>query len=114
MDMPERAGKQPSDGKDALTSGCLLLLVLVADTAAGVLVVLLLAVRGLGRMDAGAGQTAAGAPPTDWAPPLCFGALALTVGVTGVLLLRFGHRFIGAVQLALCTVLAGHALGVWP
>ncbi|WP_086561524.1 inner-membrane translocator [Streptomyces africanus] len=112
--MTERAGKQTTAGTDALTGGCLLLLVLVADAAAGFLVVLLLAVRGLGRMDAGAGQTAAGAPPTDWAPLLCFGALALAVGVTGVLLLRVGNRFTGAVQLVLCVVLAGHALGSWP
>ncbi|MFI8831609.1 inner-membrane translocator [Streptomyces afghaniensis] len=112
--MPEHADKQPAAGTDALTAGCLLLLVLVADAAAGFLVVLLLAVRGLGRMDACAGQTAPCAPPTDWAPLLCFGALALAVGVTGILLLRLGHPFIGAVQLVLCIVLAGHALGSWP
>ncbi|MFI6855046.1 inner-membrane translocator [Streptomyces sp. NPDC050416] len=103
--------RQPSDGKDALTAGCLLLLVLVADTGAAFLVVLLLAVRGLGRMDADAGRPPAGPPPTDWAPLLGFGALAL--GVTGVLLLRVGNRFIGAVQLVLCVVVAGHALGAW-
>ncbi|MEU0192766.1 inner-membrane translocator [Streptomyces afghaniensis] len=112
--MPERADKQPSAGNDALTAGCLLLLVLVADAAAGFLVLLLLSVRGLGRMDACAGQPPGCAPPTDWAPLLCFGALALAVGVTGVLLLRLGPRFIGAVQLVLCIVLAGHALRSWP
>ncbi|MGK5698161.1 inner-membrane translocator [Streptomyces sp. URMC 128] len=111
--MPEDADKQPAAGTDALTAGCLLLLVLVADAAAGFLVVLLLAVRGLGRMDAGAGQPPAGPPPTDWAPLLCFGALALAVGVTGVLLLRLGHPFIGAVQMVLCVFFAGHALGAW-
>ncbi|MDQ1015299.1 hypothetical protein QFZ43_001848 [Streptomyces afghaniensis] len=114
MAMPERADKQPAAGTDALTGGCLLLLVLVADAAAAFLVVLLLAVRGLGRMDAGAGQPPAGPPPTDWAPLLSFGALALAVGVTGVLLLRVGNRFMGAVQLVLCILLAGHALGSWP
>ncbi|OUC93433.1 inner-membrane translocator [Streptomyces swartbergensis] len=87
---------------------------LVADAAAAFLVVLLLAVRGLGRMDAGAGQPPAGPPPADWAPLLSFGALALAMGVTGVLLLRAGNRFIGAVQLLLCVLLAGHALGSWP
>ncbi|MGA5138262.1 hypothetical protein [Streptomyces azureus] len=112
--MPERADRQHSDGGDALTAGCLLLLVLVADAAAGFLVVLLLAVRGLGRMGAGSGQTPAGSLPADWAPLLCFGALALAVGATGVLLLRLGHRFTGAVQLVFCTVLACHALGSWP
>jgi hypothetical protein len=109
-----RDDEQPSDGEDALTAGCLLLLMLVADAAAGFLVVLLLAARGLGRTDAGSGQVPAGAPPADWGPLLYFGALALAVGVTGVLLLRIGHRFLGAVQLVLCTVLAGHALGSWP
>jgi hypothetical protein len=74
--MPERDDKQPSDGEDALTAGCLLLLVLVADAAAGFLVLLLLAARGLGRMGAGSGQVPAGAPPADWAPLLHFGALA--------------------------------------
>ncbi|WDV55394.1 inner-membrane translocator [Streptomyces coeruleorubidus] len=112
--MPEHDDKQPSTGNDALTAGCLLLLVLVADAAAGFLVVLLLAARGLGRMDAGSGQTPAAALPADWAPLLSFGALALAVGVTGVLLLRLGHPIIGAVQLVLCIVLAGHALGSWP
>ncbi|MFG2887167.1 inner-membrane translocator [Streptomyces sp. NPDC048297] len=124
--MPERAGKQSSDGKDALTAGCLLVLVLVADTAAALLVLIVLAVRGLSRMDSdsvrtGAGtqtaagtQTVAGAPAADWAPVLCFGALALAVCVTGVVLLRLGHRGIGAVQLVLCLVLASHALGTWP
>ncbi|MFF7788462.1 inner-membrane translocator [Streptomyces sp. NPDC007991] len=61
-----------------------------------------------------AGQPPAGPPPTDWAPLLPFGALALAVGVTGVLLLRVGNRFIGAVQLVLCILLAGHALGSRP
>ncbi|MFH8655587.1 inner-membrane translocator [Streptomyces afghaniensis] len=112
--MPERADRQPSAGSDALTAGCLLLLVLVADVAAAFLVVLLLSVRGLGRMDACAGQPATCAPPADWAPLLSFGALALALGVTGVLLLRLGHWFIGAVQLVLCIVLAWHALGSWP
>jgi hypothetical protein len=106
--------EQPSDGEDALTAGCLLLLMLVADVAAGFLVVLLLTVRGLGRMDAGAGQTPADELPADWVPLLSFGALALAVGVTGVLLLRLGHRFMGALQLVLCIVLTLHALGSWP
>ncbi|MGI5413845.1 inner-membrane translocator [Streptomyces chartreusis] len=91
-----------------------MLLVLVADVAAGLLVVIVLAVRGLGRMDAGSGRTATSVPPPDWAPVLGFGALALTVGVTAVVLLRIGHRVIGAVQLTLCVLLAVHALSSWP
>ncbi|MEU0245427.1 inner-membrane translocator [Streptomyces sp. NPDC006235] len=106
--------EQRAAGTDALTGGCLLLLVLLADAGAAFLVVLLLAVRGLGRMDAGAGQHPAGPPPTDWVPLLSFGALALAVGVTGVLLLRVGNRFTGAVQPVLCVLLAGHALRSWP
>ncbi|CAL9338511.1 hypothetical protein SUDANB176_00216 [Streptomyces sp. enrichment culture] len=112
--MPELADKQPSGGEGALTAGCLLLLVLVADAAAALLVVIVLAVRGLGRMDAGSGQTATGAPPLDWAPVLGFGALALAVGVTAAVLLRIGHRVIGAVQLTLCVFLAVHTLRSWP
>ena len=42
--MPEHADKQPSDETSALTAGCLLLLVLVADVAAGLLVALALGV----------------------------------------------------------------------
>ncbi|MFE6094794.1 inner-membrane translocator [Streptomyces massasporeus] len=112
--MPEHADKQPSDETSALTAGCLLLLVLVADVAAGLLVAIVLAVRGMNRMDAGSGRTAAAVPPPDWAPVLGFGALALALGVTAVVLLRIGNRGIGAVQLTLCVFLAVHALRSWP
>ncbi|QOV33386.1 inner-membrane translocator [Streptomyces ferrugineus] len=112
--MAELADKQPSGGEGALTGGCLLLLVLMADVAATLLVVIVLAVRGLGRRNAGSGQTAIGVPTVDWAPVLGFGALALAVGVTAVVLLRIGHRVIGAVQLTLCVFLTVHTLGSWP
>ncbi|MDG9724765.1 MULTISPECIES: inner-membrane translocator [unclassified Streptomyces] len=113
--MPELADKQPSGGEgDAVTEGCLLLLVLMADVAAALLVAIVLAARGLGRTDAGSGQTAIGVPSLDWAPVLGFGALALVVGVTAVVLLRIGHRVIGAVQLTLCVFLTVHTLGSWP
>ncbi|WP_306192472.1 inner-membrane translocator [Streptomyces sp. MK5] len=112
--MPELADKQPFGAEGALTAGCLLFLVLVADVAAGLLVVIVLAVRGLGRMDASSGQTATSMPPLGWAPVLGFGALALAAGVTAIVLLRIGHRVIGAVQLTLCVFLAVHTLGSWP
>ena len=112
--MPELADKQPSGGEGALTGGCLPLLVLVADVATGLLVAIVLAVRGLGRMDARSGQTATGVPPLDWGPVLGFGTLALTVGITALVLLWIGHRVIGAVQLMLCVFLAVHTLGSWP
>ncbi|MEU3729737.1 inner-membrane translocator [Streptomyces sp. NPDC033538] len=112
--MPELADKQPSGGEGYLTGGCLLLLVLMADVAAALLVVIVLAVRELGRMDASSGQTATGVPPLGWAPVLCFGALAMVVGVTAAVLLRVGHRVIGAVQLTLCVFLTAHTLGSWP
>jgi hypothetical protein len=70
----------------------------MADVAAALLVVIVLAARGLNRMDASSGQTATGVPPVDWEPMLGFGALALAVGVTAVVLLRVGHRVIGGVQ----------------
>ena len=108
--MPELADKQPSSGQGALTAGCLLLLVLMADMAAALLVVIVLAVRGLGRRDAASGQKATGVPPLDWAPALGFGALALAVGVTAVVLLLIGNRVLGAVQLTLCVLLAVHTL----
>lgn len=85
-----------------------------ADVAAGLLVVIVLAVQGLGRMDTNSGQTATSVPPLDWAPLLGFGALALVVGVTAVVLPRIGHRVIGAVQLTLCVFLAVHTLRPWP
>ncbi|MGI5423179.1 DsbA family protein [Streptomyces sp. CA-179760] len=75
-DMPELADKHPSNRNDAFTAGCLLLLVLLADVAAGLLVVIVLAVRGLARMEPGSGQAAADPPPADWTPVLCFGVLA--------------------------------------
>ncbi|MFJ5838512.1 inner-membrane translocator [Streptomyces shenzhenensis] len=106
--MPELTGQQPSEGKGARTAGCLLLLVLVA---AGSLVLIVLAARGPSRMNAGSGPAPAGAPPADWTPALCFGASALAVCVTGVMLLRLGHRYIGAIQLGLCVVMASLALG---
>ncbi|MFD5159205.1 inner-membrane translocator [Streptomyces hawaiiensis] len=114
--MPELTDEQPSGGEaaGALTAGCLLLLVLVADVAAALLVAIVLAARGLGRRDSESGQTATSVPPPDWAPVLSFGALALTVGVTAVILLRIGHHVIGAVQLTLCVFLAVHTLGYWP
>ncbi|CAM5336497.1 hypothetical protein SGRIM128S_02306 [Streptomyces griseomycini] len=93
---------------------CVLFLVLVADVAAGLLVVIVLAVRGLGRMDTNSGQTAASAPSVDWAPVLGYGALALTVGVTALVLLWIGHRAIGAVQMTFCAFLAVHTLASWP
>ncbi|MEU9228620.1 inner-membrane translocator [Streptomyces massasporeus] len=112
--MPERADEQPSNEVSAFTAGCLLLLVLVADVAAGLLVALVLVARGWNRMDAGSGRTAADVPPPDWAPVLGFGALALALGVTAVVLLRIGHRFIGAAQLTLCVFLTIHTLRSWP
>ncbi|MFD9291112.1 inner-membrane translocator [Streptomyces sp. NPDC060030] len=111
--MPELDDKQPSGRDGALTAGCLLLLVLVVDAAAALLVVIALAVRGLGRMDAGTGQTATGVPPMDWAPVLGFGTLALAAGTTAVVLLRFAHRTLGAVQLTLCVFLTFHTLEIW-
>jgi hypothetical protein len=112
--MPEPVDEQSSRWKDALTEGCLLLLVLVADAVAGLVVIIVLALRALGHMDAGAGRAVAGPPPADWAPVLCFGALALAVGVTAIMLLRVGYRVVGTIQLALCVVLAGGALMGWP
>ncbi|WP_221352855.1 inner-membrane translocator [Streptomyces beigongshangae] len=112
--MPGLGDKQPSSTEGALTAGCLLLLVLVADGAAGLLVGIVLAVRGLGRTGTGAGPAATRVPPPDWAPVLGFGALTLAVGVTAVVLLRIGHRAIGAVQLTLCVLLTVHTLGSWP
>ncbi|MEU9205444.1 inner-membrane translocator [Streptomyces sp. NPDC048332] len=112
--MTERADKQPSGGERALTAGCLLFLVMAADAAAGLLVVIVLAVRGLDRMGSGSGRTATGMPPLDRAPVLGFGALALAAGITAVVLLRIGHRAIGAVQLTFCVLLAVQALRSWP
>ncbi|MFF7767345.1 inner-membrane translocator [Streptomyces massasporeus] len=82
--------------------------------AAGLLVAVVLVARGWNRRGAGSGRTAAGVPTPDWAPVLGFGALALALGVTAVLLLRIGHRVIGAVQLTLCVFLAVHTLRSWP
>ncbi|WP_331734132.1 inner-membrane translocator (plasmid) [Streptomyces sp. NBC_01220] len=112
--MSDRDGSQPSGRKDALTGGCLLLLVLVADVAAALLVAIMLAVRGLDRMDSSSGQTATSGSPQDWAPVLGFGALALVVGITAVVLLRIGHHAIGAVQMILCALVALIALTSWP
>ncbi|MGW0936534.1 inner-membrane translocator [Streptomyces sp. NPDC002666] len=111
--MPDRDVAQPSGREDALTGGCLLLLVLVADVAAALLVVIVLAVRGLDRTDSGSGQAATSGSPQDWAPVLGFGALALVAGITAVVLLRIGHRVIGAVQVILCVLVALIALASW-
>ncbi|MFF9116542.1 inner-membrane translocator [Streptomyces massasporeus] len=86
----------------------------MADVAAGLMVAIVLAVRGMNRMDAGSGRTADGVPSPDRAPVLGFGALALALGATAVLLLRIGHRGIGAVPLTLCVFLTVHTLRSWP
>lgn len=112
--MPERAGQQPSRLRSAVTTGFLVLLVLLADVAAGASVVLVLALRGLGRLDAAMAYGAMGGPPPDWGPVTGFGVLALAFGATAVLLLRAGERVAGAVQLAFCVVVAVHALRSWP
>src|ERR1700761_3902096 len=87
--MREPVGKRSSSVNSAFTSGCLLLLVLVADVAAGLLSLVLLVARGRTRATDSA-RTAAGLPPADWAPVLCFGTLSLAVCVTGAMLLRLG------------------------
>lgn len=113
--MTPSADKQSSGLADAFTSGCLFLLVLLADAAAAFVVVIVLAVRGLGRMDAGAGGRRPLAPTgADWTPVWLWGGLALAVCVTGFLLLRIGCRAIATVQLVLFVILAGGALSAWP
>jgi len=112
--MPEHADKRPSSETGALTAGCLLLLVLMADAAAGLLVLIVLAVRGLGRMNADSRPAVTSAPPADWTPVLCFGVLTLAACATGIVLLRLGHRSIGAVQLTLCIALGSYVLEIWP
>ncbi|MDO0910953.1 inner-membrane translocator [Streptomyces sp. DT2A-34] len=102
--MPERA-----DGNSALTGGCLLFLILVADVAAALLAAIVIAARRLGRTNAYSGT-----PSPDWTPVLGFGALTLALGVTAVVLLRIGHGGIGALQLTLCGFLAVHTLEYWP
>lgn len=88
------------------------LLVLVADATGGLLLVIVLAVRGLGRVEAPGGGPA-GAPPGDLVPALLYGGFALAAGAAGVLLVRGGARFTGAAQLVLAVVVAGAALGAW-
>ncbi|WP_217178487.1 inner-membrane translocator [Streptomyces sp. AC495_CC817] len=109
--MPEPTERQSSDKEDLLTSGCLLLLVLLADAGAALVVAILLAARGLGRKDT---AYLAGEPPVDWMPVLGFSALTLVVAVTAVMLLRIGHQAIGTVQLTLGVFLAVYTLGYWP
>lgn len=96
----------------ALTSGCVFLLVLVADVTTAMLVLIVLALRGLGRMDL-PGGTAEGAPAVDWVPVFCYVGFALAAAVAGVLLVRGGNRLTGAVQLALAVLVASAAVGVW-
>ncbi|MFF9034370.1 inner-membrane translocator [Streptomyces sp. NPDC014892] len=112
--MPERTEKTLSEGEDLLTSGCLLLLVLVADAAAVLVVSIVLVARGWSRRGTASGQTVTSAPPVDWAPVLGFGALTLVAAVTAVLLLRIGHQIIGTVQVTLFLLLAAYTLGSWP
>ncbi|MEE1832200.1 inner-membrane translocator [Streptomyces sp. SP17KL33] len=112
--MPELTEKPPAEGQDLFTSGCLLLLVLLADAAAALVVAIVLVARGWSRRGTGSGQSATSAPPVDWAPVLGFGALTLVVAVTAVLLLRIGHQVIGTAQLTACVLLAAYTLGSWP
>ncbi|MFE6979328.1 inner-membrane translocator [Streptomyces sp. NPDC057682] len=114
--MPDHDDERPSTPgtEGAFAGGCVLLLVLVADVAAALLIAVVLAVRGLHRMDSGSGQTAAGGGSQDWTPVLGFGVLSLVVGVTAVVLLRIEHRVTGVVQMVLCVLVALVALASWP
>ncbi|MFC8194321.1 inner-membrane translocator [Streptomyces sp. NPDC060006] len=111
--MPPLADKRSFDWKDALISGCILLLALVADAVAVLAVVMVLAVRALGWLDAGL-VPGAGPPPEDWTPVLGFGGLALVIAATGVVMLRLEQRVVGVVQLVIGVALAGNALRLWP
>ncbi len=108
--MPERAGRQRSRLRGAVTTGFLVLLVLPADVAAGALVVLVPAVGGLGRLDAAMAYGVWAGRPPDAGPVTGFGVLALAFGATAFPLLRTGERVAGAVQPAFCVVVAVHAL----
>lgn len=110
---PSPSDEPSSRAAGAFATGCVLVLVLMADVFAGLLVLIVLAVRGLGRMDAGAGQPPS-VPPVDWTPVLGWGVLGVAAGVTGLLFLRGGSRGIGALQLAVGVVLVGAAMSAWP
>ncbi|MFJ4787530.1 inner-membrane translocator [Streptomyces sp. NPDC088794] len=106
---PEISGRA-----DAALGGCLLLLVLMADAMGACLAVIVMAMHGLGQGDGGAGRRTVEPAPTDWTPVWCWSTLAPATGVTGVLLLRIGHRVTGTVQLTLCVILTGTIVSAWP
>ncbi|MFV8185750.1 MULTISPECIES: inner-membrane translocator [unclassified Streptomyces] len=114
--MPSPPDKLSSRVGDAALIGCVLVLVLLGDVCAVLLVVIVRAVRGLGRTGGEPPQEPrpSGPPPTDWSPVLGWGVLGVVAAVTGLLFLRVGIRSIGTVQLAVGVVMAGAAISVWP
>lgn len=127
-DLPGRPEERAPDERSE-PGGCadpaVGLLLTVAEAAVLAVLLMWLALRGLGRshapIDSGApSSSGAGAEP-DWAPTIAFGVLALAVAVLAAVLLRGRWYWAGGIQVlvavALCTLTLtsvsradGHAL----
>ncbi|MFD4174048.1 DUF6234 family protein [Streptomyces anulatus] len=112
------ASRQPSSGPGGcadLLAGALLV---VAEAAAGALLTLWLAVRGLTRPHEATGGKVSAPPPADpvpdWVPMAVLAALALLVACVAAVLLRSGWYWSGgmqvAVAVALCAAILASAL----
>ncbi|MFJ5889756.1 DUF6234 family protein [Streptomyces californicus] len=103
------AARRPGRGADLLTG----VLLVVAEAAAGALLVLWLVVRGMTRSHEAADGKLSAPPPadpgTDWTPIVAIGVFALVVACVAVALLLTGWHWSGGIQ-AVVAVALGVAL----
>ncbi|ARF63771.1 hypothetical protein B1H20_22090 [Streptomyces violaceoruber] len=99
------AAKRPGRGADLLTG----VLLVVAEAAAGALLVLWLVVRGMTRSHEAADGKLSAPPPadpgTDWTPIVAIGVFVLVVACIAVALLLTGWHWSGGIQAVVAVAL---------
>ncbi|MFD5690362.1 DUF6234 family protein [Streptomyces rubiginosohelvolus] len=103
------ASRQPSSAPGGCADPLMGVLLVVAEAAAGALLVLWLAVRGLTRSREATGGKVSAPPPadpgTDWTPVVVAAVLALLVACVAVGLLRGGWYWSGGMQVVVALTL---------
>ncbi|MFI8529575.1 DUF6234 family protein [Streptomyces aquilus] len=105
----DRRSREPSVARgDGFAGGCISLIVLLIEVPIAILLVLVLSMRGWGRVDE---QT--GAPPMDWIPILWLGGFTVGVLAVAVAFFCFAHPYAAAVQLVIAAMALLFTLTVW-